>query len=272
MTTQESKASPQIDEREACEKVLMDALSGLMDSLVASAAAKGDAGSAEDLRAAGSKYLAGDGEAYRKELRDHIQQSIVQHEKELWDQTRKRPFDRMLVKRFSHLFPSEGELTSGDDHLSRRILPGFFTAIEMMTGPELFEQCQLACKALVRERKEVHGETFLWRDFYNEETPNELVNDAFAVIVPHFTNFEKRSHWLLDLINSHLAPPEDYAFEGASVKDWQMDDTGLHLLLNALFSDFRDNLSTPNGREAIVERYGLKASRALEDVIANLEG
>ena len=267
MTTQESKANPSVDECEVCEKILMDALSGLLESIVSSGST-----SAEELHTAGANYLAGDGETYRKELRDHIRQSIVQHEKELWDQTRKRPFDRMLVKRFSHLFPSEGELADHDGHLSRRILPGFFTAIEMMTGPELFEQCQLACKALVRERKEALGEDFLWRDFYNEEPPNELVNDAFAVIVPHFNNFDKRSQWLLDLINSHLASPEDYAFEGASVKDWQMDDAAMQLLLNSLFSNFRENLAIPEGREAIVNRYGLKASRALEDVLAHLEG
>ncbi|MBC8268873.1 MAG: hypothetical protein H8E36_09005 [Rhodospirillaceae bacterium] len=267
MTNQKSKANPRADEREVCENILMDALNGLLDSIVASGST-----SADEVRTTGEKFLVVDGETYRKELRDHIRQSIVQHEKELWNQTRKRPFDRMLVKRFSHLFPSEGELAGGDEYLSRRILPGFFTAIEMMTGPELFEQCQLACKALVRERKEALGENFLWRDFYNEETPNELVNDAFAAIVPHFANFDKRCHWLLDLINSHLAPPEDYAFEGPSVKDWQMDDATLQLLLNALFSNFRDNLATPEGREAIVERYGLKGSRALEDVLASLEG
>jgi hypothetical protein len=275
MSDQENKTSTSggpTDERQLCEKVLKDALSGLLESMLACASEKGGSASVDDLRAMGDRFMAGDGDCYRKELRDHIRQSIVQHEKELWDQTRRRPFDRMMVKRFSHLFPSEGELVSGDAHLSRRILPGFFMAIEMMTGPELFEQCQSACKALVRQGKETLKEDFLWRDFYSEQTPNELVNDAFAVIVPHFANFEKRTHWLLDLINSHLATPEDYAFEGSSVKDWQMDDAALKRLLGALFSDFRDRFTTPDGRNAIVERYGLKASRALEDVLARLEG
>ena len=274
MTNQENQSIPSpapADEREVCENVLIDALNGLLERIVAISGENGGSATTDELRTAGAQYMAGDGNAYRKELRDHIRQSIVQHEKELWDQTRKRPFDRMLVKRFSHLFPSEGELVGGDGHLSRRILPGFFTAIEMMTGPELFEQCQSACKALVRKRKEELGEAFLWRDFYNDDSPNELVNDVFAVIVPHFANFEKRSGWLLDLINSHLAAPEDYAFEGPSVKDWRMDSAALRRMLNALFSHFRESFSTPDGREIIVGRYGLKASRALEDVLANLE-
>ena len=250
------------DERDVCENILMEALNGLVEHI---------AGSSEDPRAAGQAYIATQGEESRLALRDHIQQSIIQHEKELWDQTRKRPFDRMLVKRFSHLFPSEGDLVIGDNHLSRRILPGFFTAMEMMAGKELFEQCQQVCKQLVQKRKKEMGPNFLWRDFYEEETPNELVNDTFAVIVPHFTNFEKRCHWLMDLINSHLALPDDYAFEGESVGAWQMDAKSMHLLLSALFARFREDLGTSEGREKIVQRYGIKASRAMEDVLANLD-
>ncbi len=256
------KESKKIDEREVCENILTDALNGLIEHI---------ASSSDDPRSAGAAYMAGDGEAYRKELREHIRQSIIQHEKELWDQTRRRPFDRMLVKRFSHLFPSEGELKSGDNHLSRRILPGFFMAMEMMAGKELFEQCQTACKALVNERRKELAEDFLWRDFYHDETANELVNDAFAVVVPHFADFVKRSGWLINLINSHLAPWEDYSFEGDAVKDWQMNEVSLHLLLEALFHTFRERLATSNGREMIVQRYGIKASRALEDVLAKIE-
>ncbi|MBL6932668.1 MAG: hypothetical protein ISR45_06930 [Rhodospirillales bacterium] len=255
------KENKKIDEREICEDILTSALNDLIEHI---------ATSPNDPRSAGAAYLASDGEAYLKELRTHIRQSIIQHEKELWDQARKRPFDRMLVKRFSHLFPSEGELGNGDNQLSRKILPGFFTAMEMMAGKELFEQCQQACKALVKNRKKERGDDFLWRDFYEEETPNELVNDAFAVIVPHFSDFEKRSQWLINLINTHLAPADDYAFEGDAVKGWHMDKEGLNLLLNALFSPFRERLETTEGREKVVQRYGIKASRALEDVLVNI--
>ncbi len=257
-----SSSGGKLGEREVCEKILVDALNELIEHIAASS---------DDPRTAGAAYMAGDGDAHRQALRDHIRMSLKEHEKELWDQTRKRPFDRMLVQRFSHLFPPKGELTIGDDHLSRRILPGLFMAIQMMTGPELFEQCQQACKALVKGQKKTLGDDFLWRDFYQDKDPNELVNDAFAVIVPHFSDFKKRCHWLQDLINSHLALPEDYAFEGDGVTEWQMDEASLHRLLNALFAPFKEKLATTEGRDMIVQRYGIKASRSLEDVLANLE-
>jgi hypothetical protein len=39
--------------------------------------------------------------------------------------------------------------------------------------------------------KEQAGQRFLWRDFYEDEDPNVLVNDTFAVVVPHFQALKK---------------------------------------------------------------------------------
>ena len=177
----DKKTTQKLHGREVWDNILMDALNGLIEHMVSNA---------NDLQGAGATCMVGEGDKYRKELRDHIRQSIIQHEKELWDQTRRRPFGRMRVKRFSHLFPSEGDLVSGSEYLSRRVLPGFFAAIEMMTGPEMFEK-------------------------------------------------------------RHLAPAEDYAFEGLAVHDWQMDEEALLRLLNALFSTFSERLATTEGREKL---------------------
>jgi len=258
------------DERDVCENILSSVMEDIIAHLAAAANAQGGTLTAADIEETGRQFIAGKGAEFRLELRDHIHQSIVQHERELWDQTRKRPFDRMLVKRFSHLFPSENKLEKGTDMLSRRMLPGFFMAIEMMAGPELFEQCQRACKGRVRARKEDKGDDFLWRDFYGDAEANELVNDMFAVIALHFSDFEKRSEWLLNLLNSHLAPAEDYAFEGKAVSDWQMDEASLTRLLQALFSVFHQRFGTEDGRRRIVQRYGDRLCQSIEHILENL--
>lgn len=141
---------------------------------------------ANDLQGAGATCMVGEGDKYRKELRDHIRQSIIQHEKELWDQTRRRPFGRMRVKRFSHLFPSEGDLVSGSEYLSRRVLPGFFTAIEMMIGPEMFEKRQLACNALVKDRKNKLGNSFCGAIFTKMKTLTSWLTTPSPLSFPIF--------------------------------------------------------------------------------------
>lgn len=50
-----------------------------------------------------------------------------------------------------------------------------------------------------------------------------------------------------------------------------MDEEALLRLLNALFLTFSERLATTEGREKTIERYGLKASRAVEDILVNLK-
>jgi len=257
------------DERDVCESILATAMDSIIEHM-STAGGEHGAITADDLRAAGHAFVEKEGAVFRRDLREHIHNSLIQHERELWDQARRRPYDRLLVRRFSHLFPHEGELDENKKTLSRRILPGFFMAIEMMASADLFEKCQMACKGLLNARKKELGDNFLWRDFYDDAEAVELVNDIFVVIVHHFDDFDKRMHWFHELINSHLAPFEDYAFEGDSVAEWHIDEDGMQELMKALFSDFHNRLSEEDGRHHLDERYGLKTRQSIEKLLDKL--
>lgn len=195
---------------------------------------------------------------------------LRQHEQDIWDRARRRPFDRVLVKRFSHLLPVEGGLDRGEGVVSRRALPGLFMAVEMMVGPQLFEQCQQACRALVEARRKKHGGSLNWQEIYDDPRAGELLSDAMAVMTPHFHDFEKRFEWLDDVINSHLAPAEDYAFEGEAVVNWTLDRHALAELLKALFKPLSLQLADAAGRNRITQRYGERTTTALEHLTARL--
>ena len=201
----------------------------------------------------------------------HFDECMRQHEKDIWDETRKRPFDRLLVKQFSRLFPAEGEMDNESVVISRRILPGFFLAVEMMAGKELFDQCQSACKGIVKSLKKEVGADFHWQIIYEDKNASELINDLLTVISIHFADFEKRAEWLRDLINSHLAPPEDYAFEGEHIKDWSLDRVGTMVFLRELFAPLEEMLADTESRRHIEERYGLMACQTIEELLGNLK-
>lgn len=258
------------DERDVCESILATAMESIVEHLATATGGGQGAAGADDLRTAGRAFIENEGASLRQDLREHIHNSMIQHERELWDQTRRRPYDRLLVRRFSHLFPHEGELDKNKKKLSRRILPGFFMAIEMMASADLFEKCQMACKGLLHARKKELGDNFLWRDFYDDSDAVDLVNDIFVVIVHHFDDFDKRMHWFNDLINSHLAPVEDYAFEGDSITDWHLDEDGMQELMRALFSDFYSRLGEESGHQQLDERYGMKTRQSIEKLLADL--
>lgn len=185
-------------------------------------------------------------------------------------EARKRAFERVLVKRFSHLFPPN-ETLDNERAVSRRILPGLMLALEQLAGAEFVQQCQVAGRNILKNVREEKGEDFNWNEFYNDPVINDLVDDLMAVVAWSFRDTNRRIQWLVNLINLNLAPPEDYAFEGTGIENWSLNRTGLIEILRALFFDFRDKLSQDDSTREMEHRYGQKACMAIRRLIETLD-
>ncbi|MEE8393907.1 MAG: hypothetical protein V3R66_06135 [Rhodospirillales bacterium] len=253
------------------ENLAFEIMDGFVDHLVVELTKPEAVLSINDVRELAASFKKQNSPAYLAKLREYIDECLAQHEKDIWDKTRRRPFDRVLVKRFSHLFPAEGGLDTDIDALSRRILPGFFMAVQQMAGPELFDQCQNACKALAKAEQKKPGSRLHWNKLYDNAKANELVDDVFAVISSHFDDFDKRCAWLHDIIESHMAPTGDYSFEGESIAEWRLTTEHIHKLLDALFAPFRKILADGKSRDLAKKRYGQKACKTIEKLLKNIE-
>jgi hypothetical protein len=77
-----------------------------------------------------------------------------------WGLKRELPFDRVIVKAFSELFLEQDH--SRFDWVSRRMLPGFFMALNMMLGEDLVSEYQEQCQLIVSRQREERGEAFDW--------------------------------------------------------------------------------------------------------------
>ncbi len=185
-------------------------------------------------------------------------------------ESRKRAFERVLVKRFSHLFPPNEPL--GNEHaISRRILPGLMLAFEQLAGAEFVQQCQVVGRNILKNVREEKGKDFNWGEFYNDPVINDLVDDLMAVVAWSFRDVDRRTQWLTNLINLNLAPPEDYVFEGKGIEKWTLKQAGLVNVLRALFSDFRDKLAQDDSAREMENRYGQKACAAIRSLIKRLD-
>lgn len=185
-------------------------------------------------------------------------------------EARKRAFERVLVKRFSHLFPPNKPLKN-KRAVSRRILPGLMLALEQLAGAEFVQQCRVAGRNILKNVREEKGADFKWSEFYNDPAINDLVDDLMAVVAWSFRDVERRVQWLMNLINLNLAPPEDYVFEGTGIEKWTLQRTGLIDLLSALFSDFRDKLAQEDSSRDMENRYGQKSCAAIRQLIEMLD-
>ncbi|OEJ67613.1 hypothetical protein [Magnetovibrio blakemorei] len=167
-------------------------------------------------------------------------QDAAREQEELkWSAIKRPAFDRLIVKRFEHLFVHRGADGIPHGSVSRRLLPGFFLALNMMLGPDdlrkFHNRCDLAVDRIMKGKLPVD-----W-DFVDKDAEIlEIILDAQYAIAVHFEDTARRSTWFTQIVNSHLAPP---THDHAADANWELSHRALHMLLNGLMSDLHKAVS-----------------------------
>ncbi|MCC7016471.1 MAG: hypothetical protein IT564_04640 [Rhodospirillales bacterium] len=179
-------------------------------------------------------------------------------------QNRNYPFDRVLVRRFEHL------LACGGGGIPRRVLPGFFMAVEMMLGPQVLEAYQEHCRIIVERIRNAQGGKFAWPDLYADPEAAGLAVDALVAMASYFADYDKRARWFLTVVNGHLGPaPANASPEEAA---WQLDEETFRGFLAAFFAEIKDSVATAVARTDFAERFGVEKCRAVADAMARIYG
>ncbi len=200
-----------------------------------------------------------------------------------WQRARRYPFDRIIVNRVSHLFVEDTGQPLAGDAVSRRILPAFFIALNMMLGHDRVESYQQLCTGIIDRLKDSLGEAFTWNDAYNDDEARDVALDAQILIALHFKDMQKRIGWFRNLINNHLPPPDPDDLAGGpsdgldntaaqAAEYWEITDAGLVRFLVSLFSELALALESLEGQEAIVAEYGAETCALLGRIIKQLGG
>ena len=182
------------------------------------------------------------------------------------ESSRRMPFERLMVKPFSDLLPAVHQPVEAGKGLSRRVVPGFLSALQQMLGPVLLEQYQNRCRELVRIIQTARGNDFEWSDVYTDPTSRVIVNDVLVHVSKHFTDFRRRRTWLIGVIAAEMPLGEDTVERG-----WCFRESEFHLLMTALFKPLRKQMETGEGRQRIKDRYGTVACELLADLFAELD-
>lgn len=197
---------------------------------------------------------------FEKTIEDHVRV----RERGAWQNPRDFPFNRLIVEKISSMFSSEDRLMDDEYAVPRRILPGFFLAMNMMMGEELVEEFQDRCRVIIDRLGD--GNEFQWSDLYADPEGKMVSLDAQVAMAYHFEDLEKRAAWFVDLINSHMAPPA-----GGGGAEWQFSERGFLHFLGFLLSDLKETLSTETGRMYITKRHGVDACVALAEILKDVE-
>ena len=200
--------------------------------------------------------------AFEKSFEAYVQV----RERSAWDNKRDYPFDRLIVKQFSHLFDSKqaGQI----DLVSRRILPGFFIALGMLLGPDVIDELQERCRGVVERLRGQLGDEFDWAVVYDAKDTKVLLLDALMPIAHHFEDLDKRRDWFLELVNSHLSPPSPSDKDEAN---WEMDVLGFNQFIIALLQSLGRHLADADSALRLKKRYGDAAVDTAQYVLGQIK-
>ena len=258
MSSSDAPAGPK-----ACEAIATTMIGHFTTRLEVEAARQGGL-TASDVRRLAESFLRQEFGRFDATFRRSYDTCTATREARQWESTRKRPFDRVLMKAFAHLFPARQGDDGGQGLLSRRVIPGFNLAIDKMIGPALYEQCQLKSLAIVERHRSGTGAPD-WDAVHADPETHALANDVLVVVAHYFGNFERRRDWFLALVNSHLAK----AAADAADAHWQLSRHGFGELMRALFADLRANLiSAP---AMLRKRYGDHTVDTVDAFLQRLE-
>lgn len=183
-----------------------------------------------------------------------------------FEHARKRPFDRALMRRFSHLFPPRLFDEGRDGVLSRRMIPGFILAIDKMIGPTRRERGEQVCADILLRHTSADG-VCDWERVHSDPETIALIDDTLGAVAQTFGDFERRRAWVIDLIESHLAPADHPIAPDAH---WLLGKSGFTVLMRALFRDFALRLQAdPAAARAV---WGDAAFASIAQFLHHLDG
>ncbi|MEX0694150.1 MAG: hypothetical protein WD075_06890 [Rhodospirillales bacterium] len=247
-------------------KVLAEAAVGsFVDQLKQAAEARGGILSVQDLDAMQDNFA-----LKAREMQAEIEATLDNYadarEQLKWNKERVDPFYRLMVKPFAAMF-AEKPSRKG---ITRRMLPGYFMAVGMLLGPDNVTSYHERCRAIVaRLKSEVGEEQFNWDQFYAERDALTVRLDAQIIIAAQFSDYDRRSGWFINLVNSNLGALGDSATDGE--RRWTLAEPGFRRMLDAMLSDLRKVLSSEKGRERLVKRHGAdivdNANKALKRLL-----
>lgn len=190
-----------------------------------------------------------------------------EQEEQRWFSMKRPAFDRLIVKRFEHLLISHGPQGQLRGSVSRRILPGFFLALNMMLGAEAMEAYQTRSDdAVARVMK---GQLPVdWNLVDRDVDIHDVILDAQYAVALHFENIQRRFSWFIQIANAHMSPATDSHGDEAT---WELSHHSLHLLINGLLSDLKKAVDDDVAWRHLAERHANADRHHLKLILERLE-
>jgi len=178
---------------------------------------------------------------------------------------RSESFKRFMVSKFENRFAPETVVARDAEKLTRRMLPGFFSAMFMLLGPDKLERYEQRAGTITDALRNRLGDDFTWERVYKSTDARKISLRALIDMSWHFQDLDKRIAWLVALVNSNMIPDPD-----GPAEEWLLTHDSARAVLRDIFSDLVTTLSNKSAHDALVRELGKDRVTTIKAFLHNL--
>lgn len=261
------KKKPALDTAKQSAALAETMVGSFIDRLKSECQKKGGTLKLEDLEALSEDFRKKT-VSLQKVFQLSFDETIRAREQSILNNKRNDAFERLMVQTVSHLLCDDDVPPVHGKSLSRRMLPGFFLALDKMLGDEIIDKFRRDIERIVDQISTDNGDAFDWEDVYQSIEAQSVVLKALITSAYHFDNLKRRSEWLITVINSHLGPMASSMHK--SHQAWQFTAKDFNAFLIGYFAPMSETLGTEAGRMRITKMYGVETVVVLADLLQAL--
>lgn len=206
--------------------------------------------------------------ALQQAFQASFEETIRAHKKVTTNDKRRDAFERVMAHAIAPLLVADQNKPKPGKTLSRRVMPGFFIALDKMLGEDAIQTFRNDMRALVDQVRDDNGDAFDWGDIYASVEAQNIALKAQITAAHHFINLKHRRDWLVTLINDNLGPVTPVMHKAHA--NWTFGNRDFRAFTLAFFQIMSDTLATEGGRMRITRMYGVDTIVVLADLLQSL--
>jgi hypothetical protein len=170
-----------------------------------------------------------------------------------FDDKRSDHLGRLVVRLIADVFVENGGRAPEDGGLSRRIVPGLLTVLQLALGIDVLQTARDKGEVIVQRLREKHGDEFEWEDYFDDPDAQSLLANVLVELAISFKDYDRRLNWAVDVLNTAL---EHEVKADATQTHWAFETVHFRTLALALFRPLLEVTATAEGRIAFASSYG----------------
>ncbi len=197
---------------------------------------------------------------YRRSYED-CERARKEHE---FDDKRSDHLGRLVIRLIADHFVENGAKPPEEGGLSRRIVPGMLSVLELALGADVLKTFQAEAQDIVDRLRETNAEEFEWEDLFADRAAQSLLARLLVDLSISFEDYGRRKMWAIDIINKSMQhdrlDPEDGEY-------WEFAEVHFHTMIGGLFVPLIAVTDSADKRIEFAAAFGTEKMEAVRDFL-----